>query len=123
MNLTRVLVAHQSRLMREVILLAICEQQDLEIVGEIQHDSEIEGAVERTRPDFLIIDQKVNDPLPENCRRLLGKYPSMKIIAVPQGSSATVYYWAALEFHSNKIETSEKSLLNVLHGKDPSSGE
>lgn len=48
----RVLVANQPRLMRELMVATISEQPDIEIVGEVEEDSELVSAVEKMRPDF-----------------------------------------------------------------------
>jgi chemotaxis response regulator CheB len=42
MKTIRVLVANRPRLMREVVLETISDQADIEIVGEIRDESELE---------------------------------------------------------------------------------
>lgn len=110
----RVLVANYPRLMRDLILSTICEQPDIEIVGEIREESDIERGVEQTRPDFLIVDLEDGDRLRERCRQILDKYPKLKIVAVPSKRNTTVCYWAALEVRAKKIEASENGLLTLL---------
>jgi DNA-binding NarL/FixJ family response regulator len=51
----RVLVANRPRLMRELVLTTFADQPDIEIVGEVTHDSEIPASIEQTKPDFLVI--------------------------------------------------------------------
>ncbi|HXQ33319.1 MAG TPA: hypothetical protein VN843_04790, partial [Anaerolineales bacterium] len=46
----RVLVANRPRLIRELVMATIADQPDIEIVGEIQQESEIESAVDKTNP-------------------------------------------------------------------------
>ena len=55
MSPIRVLVANQPRLMRESPMATIGDQPDIEIVGEVEDESDIVEAVERSHPDFLII--------------------------------------------------------------------
>ena len=55
MNPIRVLVANRPRLIRELVMATISDQPDIEIVGEIQQEADLEHAVEETRPDFLIV--------------------------------------------------------------------
>ena len=112
----RVLVANYPRLMRDLILSTICEQPDIEIVGEIREESEIERGVEQTRPDFLIVDLKDDDQVTASCRQILDKHPKLKIVAIPLERNTTVCYWAVLEVRSKKIEASENSLLELLRG-------
>jgi len=113
----RVLVANYPRLMRDLILSTICEEPDIEIVGEIREESDIERGVEQTRPDFLIVDWKDDDQVPANCRQILDKYPNLKIVAIPSERNTTVCYWAALEVRAKKIEASENGLLKLLRGE------
>ncbi len=117
MKTIRVLVANQPRLMRELVLATISEQPDIEIVGEIRENGEIEQAVEQTQPDFLIVALEESDRLPENCRTLLEKYPHMKILAIAPDRNTTIFYWASLNIRSNRIEASEIGVLNTLRGK------
>jgi DNA-binding NarL/FixJ family response regulator len=119
----RVLVANYPRLMRELILSTICEQPDIEIVGEIREESEIERGVEQTRPDYLIVDLKDDDQVPASCRQILGKYPNLKIVAIPLERNITVCYSVALEVRANKIEASENNLLKILRGEYPAAGQ
>jgi len=113
----RVLVANYPRLMRDLILSTICEQPEIEIVGEIREESEIERGVEQTRPDFLIVDLKDDLQLPVRCRQILDKYPKLKIVAIPLEQNTAVCYWAVLEVRSKKIEASENGLLTLLRGE------
>lgn len=55
MSSIRVLVANRPRLIRELLMATISDQPDIEIVGEIPEEADIVGAVEESRPDFLII--------------------------------------------------------------------
>ena len=51
----RVVVANRPQLMRELVIEAITEQPDIEVVGEIKNEDEILDGVEGTHPDVLII--------------------------------------------------------------------
>ena len=104
--------------MRELLMAMICDQPDIEIAGEIQDDdAEILDAVEKTRPDFLIVALEESEERPAICDSVLQKYPQVKVIAIAPERDRTIYYWAAPDIRSNPIETSEESLLNALRGK------
>jgi DNA-binding NarL/FixJ family response regulator len=113
----RVLVANRPRLMRELVKAAISEQPDIEIVGEIQDEPEILGAIEKTRPDFLIIAQEEPGRRPAICDSVLEKYPLLKILAVAPGRNSSVCYWTGPGIGSRRVETSEEGVLNALRGK------
>ncbi len=117
MSAIRVLVANRPRLMRELVLATISDQPDIEIVGQIQDDTEIEQAVRETRPDFLIASLDDSDRLPHTCRILLEQHPHLKVIAIAPNRESTMCYWTSLNIESNRIESSEESVLSALRGK------
>jgi DNA-binding NarL/FixJ family response regulator len=117
MSAVRVLVANKPRLMQELVLATISDQPDIEIVGQVHNDAEIEKTVEQTRPDFLIVALEKSDRLPAFCRTVLENHPHMKIIAIAPNRNSTIFYWASLNIRSNRIESSEESVLRALRGK------
>lgn len=117
MSAVRVLVANKPRLMQELVLATISDQPDIEIVGQVQSDAEVEKTVEQTKPDFLIVALEKSDRLPAFCRTVLEKNPQMKIIAIAPNRNSTIFYWASLNIKSNRIESSEESVLRALRGK------
>lgn len=113
----RVLVANKPRLMRELVLATISDQPDIEIVGQIQDEADIEKAVAQTRPDFLIVSLEESDQLPNSCRILFERNPHLRVIAIASNRESTICYWASLNIESNRIESSEESVLGALRGK------
>src|ERR1700758_5475888 len=51
----RVLVANYPRLMRELVMATVADQPDIEVVGEVQDESDLTEVVEKVEPDVLII--------------------------------------------------------------------
>lgn len=117
MKTIRVLVANRPRLMRELMVATIAEQPDIEIVGEVEEDSDLLSAVEKTRPDFMIVALEEFNELPQVCHSILHSYPQMKVIAVSSDRNSSMFYWASLEVQSNEIEASEAGVLGALRGK------
>lgn len=113
----RVLVANRPRLMRELMVATIADQPDIEIVGEVEEDSQLMSAVEKTRPDFMIVALEEFNELPEVCHSILHTYPQMKVIAVSSDRNSSMFYWASLQVQSNEIEASEAGVLGALRGK------
>ena len=113
----RVLVANQPRLMRELMVATISEQPDIEIVGQVEEDSELASAVEKTLPDFLIVALEKFNRLPQVCHAILQAHPQMKVIAVSSDRNSSMFYWASLKVQSNEIEASEAGVLGALRGK------
>jgi DNA-binding NarL/FixJ family response regulator len=113
----RVLVANKPRLIRELIMATISDQPDIEIVGEVPDESEIELAIERTHPDFLIVALEQSDRLPGICQTTLRSHPEMRVIAIAPDRNSVVFYWASLRIQSNEVEASEEGFLSALRGK------
>jgi chemotaxis response regulator CheB len=114
----RVVVANRPRLMRELVLETIIGQPDIEIVAEIQNESEISQIVEGTHPDFLIIALDESNQRPALCDTLLRRYPEMKILALAPERNSSIYYWASFDIHSSEVEASEEGLLSTLRRKN-----
>lgn len=117
MKSVRVLVANRPRLMRELILATISDQPDIEIVGEIQDEEQIESAVSETAPDFLIVALERSNRLSDPCHEVLQKHPNLRIIAIAPDRNNTMFYWASLNIQHNQIEASEQGVLNALRGR------
>jgi chemotaxis response regulator CheB len=103
--------------MRELVLATIADQPDIEVVGEAENDREITELVERTRPDFLIIALESPEERPGLCGFLLGRYPSMRILAVASGQQESTYFWAFVDIRSSAVQTSEDGILNAVRNR------
>ena len=117
MNPIRVLVANRPRLIRELVMATISDQPDIEVVGEIQQETELESAVEATRPDFLIVALEKSNRLPDVCQSVLRNHPQMRVIAIASERNSSMFYWTSLRIESNQIEASEVGVLSAIRGK------
>jgi DNA-binding NarL/FixJ family response regulator len=117
MNPIRVLVANRPRLIRELLLATISDQPDIEVVGEILEERELENAVETTRPDFLIVALEKSDRLPDVCESILRNHPHVRVIAIAAERNSSIFYWTSLCIESNQIEASEAGVLSAIRGK------
>ena len=113
----RVLVANHPRLMRETILATFADQPDIEIVGEVEEESQIFDCVRRTLPNFVVIALDHPGERPLICDALLREHPEIRVIAVAPAKNYVVYYWASLDIHSSSIEASEEGVLGALRNK------
>jgi len=105
MKSIRVLIANRPRLIRELVMATISDQPDIEI------------AVDRTQPDFLIVALEKSNRVPEICQSILQNHPLLKVIAISPDRNNSMYYWASLRIQSNQIEASEEGVLGALRGK------
>ncbi len=55
MKRVRVLVANRPRLMREMVIATISDQPDIEIVGDVVNEDDLNDVVEQAQPDVLIL--------------------------------------------------------------------
>jgi chemotaxis response regulator CheB len=110
----RVLVANRPRLMRELMLEAIASDPEVEIAGEIEQEADLAAAVERVRPDVVIIALGDSDERPSICDQLLLRYPALRVVAIAADRDAAFYYWAAPEIHTARLENSEGNVLLAL---------
>lgn len=113
----RVLVANRPRLMRETILTTFADQPDIEIVGEVEEESQIFESVNKTLPNFVVIALDHPEKRPPICDLLLREHPEVRVIAVAPAKNYVVYYWASLDIHSSNIEASEEGVLGAVRNR------
>jgi AmiR/NasT family two-component response regulator len=113
----RVLVANRPRLMREMVIATISDQPDIEIVGEVVNEDDLNDVVEQTQPDVLILSlEEPERPLGKS-GFLLGRYPRMRILALAPEQNRGVYYWAMIDIRNKPVESSEAGVLNAIREK------
>lgn len=112
----RVLVANKPRLIRELVSATISDQPDIQVVGEIQQETEMENAVEQMQPDVLIVALDRSDRLPDSCASILLKHPQMRVIAIAPHRNSSMFYRACLHIESSEIEASEAGVLGAIRG-------
>jgi DNA-binding NarL/FixJ family response regulator len=110
----RVAVANRPRLMRELMVSTMADQPDIEVVAEIQDESEIFRVVEQTVPEFLIIALDSPSQRPSLCDALLRQFPKMKILALASDGDWSIFYWASFDIHASSLENSENGILQAL---------
>jgi DNA-binding NarL/FixJ family response regulator len=113
----RVLVANRPRLIRELVTATIAEQPDIEVVGEIQQDEDLQIAVEETKPDVLIVALEHTGTLSDLCESILRNNPRIRVIAIASDRNSSMFYSASLHIQSNQIEASEAGVLGAIRGK------
>jgi len=113
----RVLVANRPRLMREMLVATIADQPDIELVGEVVKDEDLNEAVEQTQPDVLIVALEEPERPLGKYGFLLGLYPRMRILALAPERNRGVYYWTMINIRNRPVESSEAGVLNAIRDK------
>ena len=116
-NSIRVLVASGPRLMRELILTALSDQADMEVVDEVSDEADVLERVEKTNPDLVILTQDTLVERPSICDIVLRARPDVRIITVAPHHNYLVHYWASPDIQSRRVEASEEALLGILRTK------
>lgn len=114
MKRVRVLVANRPRLMREMVIATIADQPDIEIVGEVTDETELNDMVEQSQPDVLILAMEEPERRLSQCGFLLGRYPRMRILALAPEKNRGIYYWAMIDIRTKPVESSEAGVLNAI---------
>jgi len=110
----RVLVANRPRLLRELVLSTLSEQDGIRVVGEAKDEQEVPALVAETKPDFLLIALDESQKRPALCDQLLQDFPSLRIIAVAPNTNVGIFYWASFQIHSMQMEASEEALVEAI---------
>ena len=88
-------------------MATIADQPDIEIVGEVVKEEDLNEAVEQTQPDMLIVALEEPERRLGQCGFLLGRYPRMRILALAPEQNRAVYYWAMIDIRNRQVESSE----------------
>ena len=110
----RVLVANSPRLMRELVLAVLADQPDIEVIGEVQNESELSATIAEAQPDVLILALDDSDSHITQCGFLVGRYPQMKILALAPEQNRGLFYWANIDVRTKQLESSEAGILSAL---------
>ena len=119
MKRLRVLVANRPRLMRELVLATIADQPDIEVVGEVSEESGLAEIIEELQPDALILALTNPETDSALCGFLLGRYPQMRILSLAPERNEGIYFWAVVDIHFKKLESSEANVLEALRTRPP----
>jgi len=119
MKRVRVLVANRPRLMRELVMVTISDQPDIEIVGEVGDADNLTEVVEQVQPDVLILALDEPEKCLGQCGFLLGRYPQMRILALAPEQNVGIFYWAIIDIRTRQMESSEAGILSALRGQSP----
>lgn len=108
--------------MRELVLAVIADRPDIEVIGEVQDESQLAEAIEDAEPDILILALDEADKRVAQCGFLLGRYPQMKILALAPERNHGVLYWATVDVRTKSLESSEAGILSALRERPSLAG-
>jgi len=103
--------------MREMLMATIADQPDIEIVGEVINEKDLNDIVDQTQPDVLILALEEPERPLGQCGFLLGRYPRMRILALAPEQNRGVYYWAMVDIRNKPVESSEAGVLSAIRDR------
>ena len=103
--------------MREMLMATIADQPDIEVVGEVVNEKDLNEAVEQTQPDVLILALEETERRLGQCGFLLGLYPRMRILALAPEQNRGIYYWVMIDIRNRPVESSEAGVLGAIRDK------
>jgi len=80
--LTRILLAHGSRLMRQALAAVISREEDLDVPWELANGDEVLAVAMRERPDVVLLDFALPDATTtgELCEKICAQVPDCRIL-------------------------------------------
>jgi DNA-binding NarL/FixJ family response regulator len=80
----KLVVANQPRILRECLAIALAAQGEIEVIAGAANTAAILRAVQKHKPDCLILSLELKDNNPRICRAVLTQYPQTHVIAPDQ---------------------------------------
>lgn len=115
MKSRRIVLAHRSRLMREMIKRIMSKSPTLEVVGEAQTIPELDLLLQKKDADWLIADLSPEGALSLKVQQLLLSNPDISILGITQkGDNVQMY---ELNIHREHYQNcSLDDMVNLLQG-------
>ena len=86
MRTTRIILAIDPKILRQMLKGLIERQPDFEVVGEVNNPVDMLLAVGRTQANVVVHAWPESERMPEICTHLLSEYPDLLIIGICPGS-------------------------------------
>jgi len=115
---TRIVVAHQSRLLRDMLKRVIGKARRLQMVAEVMDMEALPEVVERTAAEWVIISLQPDGSLPEMIEPLIVGHPSTQVLAISGGGDQIKMKWVGEHEQALNLSTVEE-LVQVLSSKRP----
>jgi hypothetical protein len=113
----RIILASEYRLIREMLKRAIDRVENLQVVDEVNHLSEIGDSLGVTPADWVVISLPPDKGIPAYLDKLSVDYPELRFMAVASDGSEVILRW--LEPHQAALSNSSLlELLSVLSSED-----
>jgi chemotaxis response regulator CheB len=114
----RVILANESRLLREMLERAINKAPDLEVVGQLTDFARLPSLLENTDAQAVILPLLPTGKIPGVADSLLAEHPSLQVLAIAADGSQVKAKW--LEPHEKDLgDLSLGELIAILEDGRP----
>jgi len=113
MSRKRVILANESRLLREMLHHVIDKADQLEVVEELPGHEELPSAIERLGPEWVILSVPYHKNADGWMNTFLASYPSVRFIFLSPESNAIKMKWQTV-YEEDLTNLSLKGFLNIL---------
>lgn len=113
----RVLLFDMPQLLRDLVRDAVSGQTDLEVVGELDDESQLDAAVSSTSPSVVIVGTDGAE-ISEACQALFEVRPRLRVLALATRRGRSVV-WELAPRRVSLGEISPQSLLTALRKTRP----
>jgi len=118
METCRIVLANESRLLREMLKSVIDKSPSLKIVGETQQFPEIKKLVEKHNAHWVIVTLSSTGNIPEQINDLLIPDSAISILAITNKGEKAKIRWVDLH-EETYIDWSLEEMLTLLQEKIP----
>jgi DNA-binding NarL/FixJ family response regulator len=110
MQVQQVILANESRLLREMLHRVIEKAPDLDVAGQTTDLTALPSLIEQTNAHWVIVPLLPDDAVPSEVESLLVQDPSVRVLAVAVDGSRLVAKW----MESNEKQLDDISLQELL---------
>ncbi len=93
MHMQRIILAHDSRLMREMLKRVIDKTDELKVVREVTQPGDLHSAMRETETEWVILSLPPGGVVPESIQSLVNTYPSVRFMTVAADGSEVKVRW------------------------------
>jgi DNA-binding NarL/FixJ family response regulator len=109
----RVILAHGSRLLREVLQRVIDKADNLEVVQEIPNHEELPAAIERLGPEWVILSLPSRNNGHDWMDACMAEHPSLRFILLSPDNNSIKMRWQ-VSYEEDLTNLSLKDFIHIL---------
>lgn len=109
----RVILANESRLLREMLQRVINKADHLEVVQEVLHHEDLPSAIEQFNPEWVIVSLPFHSGAQRWIDACMAKYPAVRFILFAPDNSNIKMKWQT-SYEEDLTNLSLKDFIQVL---------